>query len=596
MKPATYLKKVGPYSLIREIGQGSFARVFRGKLDGRQEDVAIKMISKQNVRNESMSMIEKEIEILRQLDHPNIIKLIDFKRTQNHYYLVFEYCENGDLDAYIRKYSPNGKLPEEEVRRIVQQLAQALQQMYKLRIVHRDLKLANILVSKNFQIKLADFGFAKYMEEDQYLTSYCGTPLTMAPEILQRKQYNEKCDVWSVGVIIYQMIYGRSPFVPPKGGNINDLIAIINKGDLQFPEISTISIKLKELLIQMLQQDFKKRISFRDFFEHIWLQGEVKADYIQSIKQDLQENSCEIMPIIHHKASEDIQEEEIFNNERDDSTNEVLKDQQLKYIGYQLQKQAIGYLDLMFEEIYKVKQLCDKIQNTKIQFQFLKNKLISLSLAIRIYEAFLLKQVNEFMKEQIVVLHTPSSNSSLISLQMKRPFQTHQIMLQKEIIELKNYFKENQMIINQFEQCGYCIADNIFDEILELLMNLIEHQQLIDQNIFTQLLQLLYSFIQSPPQLLQVELYMKLQTGNDMNYYWHLFKLVRVNQKYIADSIENQIVCENYEFDKKLQFEWKLVKDDSEETQVSFNKEEIDKLQDLLKEEYTKRDIRQQIQ
>lgn len=90
------------------------------------------------------------------------------------------------------------------------------------------------------------------MEDDQYLTSYCGTPLTMAPEILQRKQYNEKCDVWSVGVIIYQMIYGKSPFIPPKGGNINDLIAIINKGDLQFPD-SSITPKLKELLLQMLQ-------------------------------------------------------------------------------------------------------------------------------------------------------------------------------------------------------------------------------------------------------------------------------------------------------------------------------------------------------
>ncbi|CAD8095396.1 unnamed protein product [Paramecium primaurelia] len=594
MKPASYLKKVGPYSLIREIGSGSFARVFRGKMDGRQEDVAIKMISKQNVRNESMSMIEKEIEILRQLDHPNIIKLIDFKRTQNHYYLVFEYCENGDLDAYIRKYSPNGKLPEEEVRRIVQQLALALQQMYKLRIVHRDLKLANILVSKNFQIKLADFGFAKYMEDDQYLTSYCGTPLTMAPEILQRKQYNEKCDVWSVGVIIYQMIYGKSPFIPPKGGNINDLIAIINKGDLQFPD-SSITPKLKELLLQMLQQDFKRRISFRDFFEHSWLQGEVKADYIQSIKQDIQENVSEITPVAHHKVSEDIQDEEIFND-KDDSTNEVFKDLQLKYIGYQLQKQALSYLDLMFEEINKIKLLCEKIQNYKLNFQFLQNRLLSLSLAIRIYEAFLIKQVNEFMKEQIVVLHTSSSNSSLISLQMKRPFVAHQITMQKEIIEIKNYFKDNQMIMNQFEQCGYCIADNIFDEILELLMNLIEHQQYIDQDIFTQLIQLLYSFNQSQPQLLQVELYMKLQTGNDMNYYWHLFKLVRVNQKYIADSIENQVVCENNDFDKKLQFEWKLVKDDTEEAQVSFTKEEIDKLQDLLKEEYSKRDIRQQIQ
>lgn len=104
--------------------------------------------------------------------------------------------------------------------------------MHKLRIVHRDLKLANILVSTNFQIKLADFGFAKFMEEENYLTSYCGTPLTMAPEILRREKYNEKCDVWSVGVIIYQMAFGKAPFVPPKGGNIYDLLLVIEQGKL----------------------------------------------------------------------------------------------------------------------------------------------------------------------------------------------------------------------------------------------------------------------------------------------------------------------------------------------------------------------------
>lgn len=98
---------------------GSFARVFKGRLEGKNEEVAIKMIWKQNVRSESMTAIQKEMEILRKFNHPNIIRLLDCKETQNHYYLVFEYCANGDLDAYIRKYTSNGRLPEPEVRRIV---------------------------------------------------------------------------------------------------------------------------------------------------------------------------------------------------------------------------------------------------------------------------------------------------------------------------------------------------------------------------------------------------------------------------------------------------------------------------------------------
>lgn len=144
------------------------------------------MISKKTLNQDHIDIIEKETNILLQLNHPNIIKLLDFKKTKNNWYLIFEYCEKGDLENYMKKFYEGGKFPEEDAQRMIQQLSSAFQEIQKYHIVHRDLKLANILVSTDFTIKVADFGFARHLDEDNFLLSYCGTPITMAPEILKR--------------------------------------------------------------------------------------------------------------------------------------------------------------------------------------------------------------------------------------------------------------------------------------------------------------------------------------------------------------------------------------------------------------------------
>ena len=127
--------------------------------------------------------------------------------------------------------------------------------------MHRDLKLANILINKDLVVKLGDFGFAKHFEDNSLLYSYCGTPITMAPEILKRQNYNEKCDIWSLGVIVYQMIYGKLPFYPPKGSYIQDLINIIETNKIEFESVF-ISEELKSLIMGMLEVNPNKRISF----------------------------------------------------------------------------------------------------------------------------------------------------------------------------------------------------------------------------------------------------------------------------------------------------------------------------------------------
>ncbi|KAL4446388.1 hypothetical protein ABPG74_001129 [Tetrahymena malaccensis] len=277
----TVYKKIGPYSLIKEIGQGSFARVYRGRTEtnGVQEDFAIKMISKGYLREDNQELIDKEISILLKLRHKNIIRLVDFKKTNNNWYLIFEFCELGDLEQYMKEKF-NGKFPLSIALTFIQQLKSAFQEIRRLKFVHRDLKLANILLTKDLTVKLGDFGFAKHFDDNSLLQSYCGTPITMAPEILKREKYNEKCDIWSLGIIIYQMIYGRPPFNPPKGAHIQDLINLIEKNQIDFSAIQ-IPSEVKDLILKMLITDPNQRISFEDFFEHPCMQPQYLLNLAQ---------------------------------------------------------------------------------------------------------------------------------------------------------------------------------------------------------------------------------------------------------------------------------------------------------------------------
>lgn len=275
-----YNKKIGHYMLQRQIGSGSFAKVYKGVNTQTNEQIAIKMISKENMDQTKLSSIEKEINIMRLLQHPNVISIKDIKRTPNNIYLIMEYCHLGDLEAYINKYYSDQKLklyrmPESAVQQVIKQLCEAFKLMRSKNIVHRDLKLANILVSKDFVVKLADFGFAKFQDStNNLLESYCGTPITMAPEVLSKQGYTEKCDIWSLGVIIFKMLFGKYPFFPQNGGTLEDLRGIIQKGQVIFPGNVDVSKEVKDLIAKMLRREQEKRISFAEFFEEAWVKGE----------------------------------------------------------------------------------------------------------------------------------------------------------------------------------------------------------------------------------------------------------------------------------------------------------------------------------
>ena len=199
--------------LTHLLGQGSFAKVYQAYKIGTKEQFAVKLISKSLMlqMNISKEMIINERNLMFKLNHKNIVKIIEFIVSKNSYYFIFELCSNGDIHQFMKNHA-GGKFQEAEARRLIQELSLAFKCMHEQKIVHRDLKLANILLTKKFVPKLCDFGFARVKEDSQIMKSFLGTPVTMAPEVLLGNSYSSSCDLWSIGVIIYQMVFGRYPF------------------------------------------------------------------------------------------------------------------------------------------------------------------------------------------------------------------------------------------------------------------------------------------------------------------------------------------------------------------------------------------------
>ena len=258
--------KIKFYKYGRLLGKGAFGKVNLSLhvLTGRL--VAIKSINKSKIISERQkSKIKIETSIMKTLSSSNhIVKLYETYETEKHICIVMEYICAGDLLSYIRKRS---KLTEPIAKYIFKQIILAIQYIHNNNIVHRDIKLDNILIDLDNKIKICDFGVSKRINSNDIIFEQCGTPTYIAPEILKNKGYEGfKVDIWSSGVVLYAMLSGTVPF---KGNNINDLNNVIMKGD--YNNINDISNEANHLLKCILEVDPKKRISINDILSHPWL-------------------------------------------------------------------------------------------------------------------------------------------------------------------------------------------------------------------------------------------------------------------------------------------------------------------------------------
>ena len=241
----------GKYILEKKIGGGSFGEVYLGKLN-----VAIKRIPKKLVKEENLYQdIEREKNLLIKCQSENIVKLIELIETKDNYDFILEQCDT-DLKKVLNNKKEGFTIPE--IRKIMNQLNKAFKLMNLNNIIHRDIKLENILVSyinedkSDYIIKLGDFGFSREIFSDIY-DSFCGTPETMAPEMVDQQHYNNKIDLWSIGIIMYELFFKKFPKFDDNYNIINDL-----PNDDNF----------KDLILKLLKRDPDERLSWKDYFNH----------------------------------------------------------------------------------------------------------------------------------------------------------------------------------------------------------------------------------------------------------------------------------------------------------------------------------------
>jgi len=351
------------YRKIRKLGEGSYGVVYLVTHLHSNQERAMKAIMKREVENTQKvdNEIMNEIQILKKLDHPNIVKIFEFYNSQKYYYLITEYCKEGELFDKITKEGP---FSEKVSSYIMYQVFSAVNYCHSMNIIHRDLKPENILIEKQenernidfskrlYKIKIIDFGTAKIFDKNKIERKMIGSSYYMAPEVIS-KNYNEKCDLWSCGVILYILLSACPPF---SGKDDNQIIESIKRGyyDIESDNWKYISPEAKNLIKKLLDQNVNTRLSAEEALAHPWFKKN--------------------------------RTKELFNFIEPEKVKDMLKNLQKYCPTKVLQNAALAYLvhnnpqNLQVEDAFKLFNLIDKNGNGKITKPELKEGLNDFSL------------------------------------------------------------------------------------------------------------------------------------------------------------------------------------------------------------------------
>eukprot|EP00127_Corallochytrium_limacisporum_P000677 Clim_evm76s22 gene=Clim_evmTU76s22 len=311
----TDIEKV--YKFGKELGTGSFAVVRLGTRKDNGQKVALKIIDKTLCVGKE-AMIETEVAVMRKVSHPHIVKLIEEYDTEDKLYLVLEYVSGGELFDRIVE---DGNFTEKDAARITRQMTEAVKHLHDLDIVHRDLKPENILFSDpsaSADVKVADFGLSKLVNDDIVLQTACGTPNYVAPEILRQQGYSKPIDMWSIGVIAYIMLCGYPPFYDESDPV---LFQKIMKGRFEFNQSywRHISSQAKDLISRLLIVKPDQRLTADQVLQHPWIRGGAPAVNIsESLSQNLEDYNAKRALRKNMKAVQEANQARNLNPARND--------------------------------------------------------------------------------------------------------------------------------------------------------------------------------------------------------------------------------------------------------------------------------------
>ena len=359
----TGLKKVNNFILFKELGRGAYGEVFLSTDEHLDELTAVKVINRKKLTPLQKNKLLIQLDVLSKLNHKNVTKILDKQKTSNNFYIEMEYSNGPNLYEYVKHYKKKyGKcLNEETIQKLVKQIASGLEYLHKNKIIHRDIKLENLIINfndisnktkglteeeiyqkkiiysssnkntnevgnllkENITVKICDFGFSRQVDENHQASTILGTPITTAPDVLflesGQGHYGTEADMWSLGVCVYELLIGNLPFLKNSVQKIS------------FESISFIN--------SLLQYDPKKRLSWDKFWKHPFLKKNVKEFHPLKLTLDLDK-----------KESEQIKNFKVNSKNNNNFLWMVYKDG--AEVGIELDKIDDNFMKMKFNENY----------------------------------------------------------------------------------------------------------------------------------------------------------------------------------------------------------------------------------------------------
>ena len=273
------------YEFIKELGKGSYGQVFRCQNKETGNVYACKKMSKKKIKNKKQ--FQTELNLLRTTDHPNIIKLYDIYEDNKYIYLIMEECNGGEFfDSLAKRAKEKNMYTEKECARIFKQILEAVNYLHAHGVCHRDLKPENILfsnVADDSCLKLIDFGLSKVLDGESNMKKTVGTTFYMAPEVIQGN-YNEKCDIWSCGIILYIMLCGKPPFYSQDEDELKKKICSMHY-NFDYPEFKKVSQDAINLIKKILVSP-DKRLSAGQILAEPWIKENAPNATGENLKQN----------------------------------------------------------------------------------------------------------------------------------------------------------------------------------------------------------------------------------------------------------------------------------------------------------------------